>query len=402
MRREEFKPRDNWEERIAAQGLVYDLDGPEDTQHYWNETAAYIFDESEVDSLESQVEDLHGMCVEAAKFLATGAMGTMGYSQKAFDFAKESLEASEPDFYGRFDLVYSGDGSPAKMLEYNADTPTGIIEAAVCQWYWKEDRFPFRKNYNKYDQWNSILDAYKNRWQELLKISDVDVLHFANVHNDSSGEDWVNTALLRDTADQAGWTTVGLTMPDIGWDPENKMWTGRFDEKIHNIFKLYPWEDMVDEDFGDILMQEYHRMDHWFEPAWKMFLSNKTLLAALWHLYPNHPNLAPAFLGEKGGLKEWVMKPIFGREGDGIEINSKNFKLKSPYDYPKTGINNEVVYQEWCEIPNYIDSKGGSNYPILGAWVVGGKSVGVGIRESDGPITDYYCRFASNLIELGK
>jgi glutathionylspermidine synthase len=35
--------------------------------------------------------------------------------------------------YGRFDLVYDGTHEP-KMLEYNADTPTGLIEAAVGQW----------------------------------------------------------------------------------------------------------------------------------------------------------------------------------------------------------------------------------------------------------------------------
>jgi glutathionylspermidine synthase len=35
--------------------------------------------------------------------------------------------------YGRFDLAYRGDGPP-KLLEYNADTPTALFEAAVVQW----------------------------------------------------------------------------------------------------------------------------------------------------------------------------------------------------------------------------------------------------------------------------
>jgi hypothetical protein len=54
-----------------------------------------------------------------------------------------------PSLYGRFDLRYDGTG-PAKMLEYNADTPTSLVEAASVQWFWLEDRFPGA------DQWNSL------------------------------------------------------------------------------------------------------------------------------------------------------------------------------------------------------------------------------------------------------
>ena len=42
-----------------------------------------------------------------------------------------------PSLYGRLDLSFSGQG-PAKLLEYNADTPTSIFEAAVFQWTWLE------------------------------------------------------------------------------------------------------------------------------------------------------------------------------------------------------------------------------------------------------------------------
>ncbi len=39
----------------------------------------------------------------------------------------------------RFDFAYGHDGVP-KLLEYNADTPTGLLETAV-QWHWLEDVF---------------------------------------------------------------------------------------------------------------------------------------------------------------------------------------------------------------------------------------------------------------------
>lgn len=66
-----------------------------------------------------------------------------------------------------------------------------------------------------------------------------------------------------------------------------------------------------------------------FEPFWKLLLGNKALLPLLWSMYPNHPNLLPSYyenpkkeLGEEAfnklGVKDWVGKPIFGREGMGV------------------------------------------------------------------------------------
>jgi glutathionylspermidine synthase len=54
------------------------------------------------------------------------------------------------------------------------------------------------------------------------------------------------------------------------------------------------------------------------EPIWKMILSNKAVLPILWELFPNHPNLLPAYFTEeeaKMNLSEhgYVKKPIFGK-----------------------------------------------------------------------------------------
>ena len=68
-------------------------------------------------------------------------------------------------------------------------------------------------------------------------------------------------------------------------------------------------------------------MDRWIEPAWKMFLSNKLLLAALWDKYPGHPNLVPTYAGHRGGMRNWVRKPLFGREGDGVEIYAPDYDV---------------------------------------------------------------------------
>ena len=233
------------------------------------------------------------MCLEAAKFLATGAMGTIGIGPQALELAAESLQAGDVDVYGRFDFVYDGQGGPAKMLEYNADTPTGLIEAAVAQWFWLQDVFPEK------DQWNGIHEALIRQWKKLQYRTGMSTLHVAHSEAEESGEDWMTAAYMRDVASQAGWTTIGINMSDIGWDPNLNRFVDLDNFMISTMFKLYPWELMMKEPFGHRLLQRAHN-PRWVEPAWKMLLSNKALLAALWHLYPDHPNLLPAYLDGPG------------------------------------------------------------------------------------------------------
>ena len=72
------------------------------------------------------------MSLEAARFLAEEQLNPgspfaqMGISPAGLEYAIESLNRKDPDLYGRFDLVYSDPSTPAKMLEYNADTPPQV------------------------------------------------------------------------------------------------------------------------------------------------------------------------------------------------------------------------------------------------------------------------------------
>jgi len=119
MRRIELDPRPDWQRTIKQSGLIYSHSVRDDgtAVEYWNDGAAYVFTLPEVEELEKQTEELHRMSLEAAKYMASGALGHLGLSPKAFELAQWSLEQNEPDVYARFDLAYASDGSPVKMLE---------------------------------------------------------------------------------------------------------------------------------------------------------------------------------------------------------------------------------------------------------------------------------------------
>ncbi len=59
--------------------------------------------------------------------------------------------------------TYDGGHEP-KLLEYNADTPTALLEASVTQWYWLKDTQPGA------DQFNSIHERLLAKWKELKDI----------------------------------------------------------------------------------------------------------------------------------------------------------------------------------------------------------------------------------------
>ncbi|MEV8414490.1 glutathionylspermidine synthase family protein [Streptomyces niveus] len=392
MERRTIEPRPGWQRTVEEQGLVYPLTRyPDDSlRPYWDESAYYVFSLPEVEALEAVVEELHAMCLTAAEHIVRNdRFADLGITDgRLAALVAESWQrrAELPSIYGRFDLRYDGTG-PAKMLEYNADTPTSLVEAASPQWFWMEERFPGA------DQWNSLHERLIEAWRRQAHLLPQGPLHFAHSDGDELGEDLMTVAYLRETAQQAGIDTEALSVEQIGWD---KL-TGRFvDERlrfIRSCFKLYPWEWLTTDRFGP---QVLDTLDNgggtgstcWIEPAWKMLLSNKALLAILWELNPGHPNLLPAYLDGPRELAltgGYVSKPLLGREGAGVTVHE-------PGHAPVVR-QEACCYQALAPLPDFD-----GNRVVLGAWVVENESAGLGIRESSGLITDEYARFLPHVI----
>ncbi|MFF3977565.1 glutathionylspermidine synthase family protein [Streptomyces sp. NPDC001828] len=393
MERHHIQPRPDWQRTVEEQGVIYPLTRypDESLRPYWDESAYYSFTLPEVEALEETVEELHTMCLAAAAHIVEkGRFADLGIMDgRLADLVAESWRrrAELPSLYGRFDLRYDGEG-PARMLEYNADTPTSLVEAASAQWFWMEDRFPGA------DQWNSLHERLVAAWKGQARLLPPGPVHFAHSDGDELGEDLMTVAYLRETAEQAGLDTEALSVESIGWDRI----TGRFvDDRLRFIracFKLYPWEWLASDAFGP---QVLDTLDNgggtgttcWIEPAWKMLLSNKALLAVLWELYPGHPNLLPAYLDGPRDLaagRGYVAKPLLGREGAGVTLHP-------PGSAPAPRPEEPCCYQELAPLPDFD-----GNRVVLGAWVVADEAAGLGIRESAGLVTDEYARFVPHVI----
>lgn len=392
VRRIACTPRADWRAIVESEGLTYAVtsDGRGGTYEYWDESAYYEFSLTEVEAMEEVVAELHRMCldtvewvIEQRRFADFGIIDPRIVALIEQSWAGRDTEVS---LYGRFDLRYDGD-APPRLFEYNADTPTSLLEAAGPQWFWLEARHP------GLDQWNSLHERLVDAWRKASERLPIGPVHFAYTAADEVGEDFITATYLQECAEQAGLATVCLPVEQIGWDP-----AGRFvdeqDQTIRSIFKLYPWEWLVRDRFGahvlDLALTGQAPL--WIEPAWKMLLSNKALLAMLWERYPGHPNLLASYLDGPRELAAlgYVAKPLLGREGAGVQIVTPGFTVEVS---PAASDSGPLCYQAFYPLPEFDN-----NRPVLGAWVVDGEPAGLGIRETPGLITDTSARFLPHLI----
>jgi glutathionylspermidine synthase len=324
--------------------------------------------------LEAATAELHRLCLEACGWVVDRRrFDELAIPAPFHDLVADSWRSGEPSLYGRFDLRWDGVGPP-KLLEYNADTPTALLEASVVQWHWLQEAQPAA------DQFNSLHEALIEQWQAIRSALPVDLtLHFACAQDNE--EDFGAVAYLRDTAIQAGYATEQLFIEGIGWDERTARFVDTQGHAIAAIFKLYPWEWLMRETFAPHLLR---RSCRWLEPPWKMLLSNKALLALLWELFAGHPNLLPAYFEPTHISGDYVRKPILSREGANIAVRRAAGAMITEGTYGAEG----YVFQAYAELPSFD-----GNYAVIGSWIIGNQAVGIGMREDTSPVTRNTSRF---------
>lgn len=368
----------NWKSRLESIGYGYYADGE---QPYWIDNYYYEISNAEADSIYHATAELWQMCLKAVEYVISNKLYDKFHIP---DFMHHHIERSweqdEPSIYGRFDLAYDAERKELKLLEFNADTPTSLFESGIVQWYWKNHYFT-----EETDQFNSIHEQLISTWTGIKPYLKGKTLHFTCVRE--SLEDLTNVEYLRDTAIQAGISTKLLYIDEIGWD--GQQFVDLEEEPILSIFKLYPWEWMVHEDFARNIINDIHDAQ-WIEPSWKMILSNKAILPILWQLFPYHKHLLPAYFERPQALEHYVKKPILSREGANIELYYNNEMIYATEgEYGDEGF----IYQELAKL-----HREESGFSVIGSWLIGQEPCGISFRESTMPVTTDKSRFIPHTV----
>lgn len=379
-------PRPDWQERAREFGFTFHtMYG----QPYWDESAYYQFT---LEQIEQQIEDptaeIHQMCLQAVEKVvhSEALLRRFQIPELYWDAIWQSWMDKEPSLYSRLDFALQGN-APAKLYENNADTPTSLYESGFWQWLWLEDNVNLHRIANNADQFNSLQEKLISQLAKIGQFYHTRQIHFACCQD--TDEDRGTVQYLQDCAREAGLAERFCYIEELGIADTN-YFTDTHDNAISVLFKLYPWEFMFREEFGSYLT---HSPTRWIEPPWKAILSNKALMPLLWQMFPNHPNLLPAWFEDdlpKADESRLVKKPIFSREGANVSIieNGKEQEV-IPGPYGEEGF----IYQAWYPLPQF-----GSNHTLIGSWLVDDQPAGISVREDSSPVTQDLSRYLPHII----
>ncbi|WP_379138917.1 glutathionylspermidine synthase family protein [Paenibacillus sp. sgz500958] len=291
--------------------------------------------------------------------------------------------------YARFDFALSDNGT-IKLLELNADTPTGYVEASIATpWICREAGITSPNA--------DMKDHLAAAWQEERPDTAACVAY--GTHQEDSG---TIEALVRHS---------GLEMRCVDclelWVDEGTVKDSE-DRVIERMFALYPKEWMAVDEGGDALAYaiETGRLQIFNSPH-SIILQSKGLLAAVWGMYelgllfneeereaiakyvlPTYNK--PVFSGN------FVSKSMFGREGGSVRLfgNSGELEIEDEDGYDSSELF-PTVYQKRAEL-GVIQTAEGEFHLLTGMFVINGKPCGM-LGRAGGLITGN----ASHFIALG-
>jgi glutathionylspermidine synthase len=417
MQRRQIAPRSNWQTIAENHGFAFHhFDG----KPYWTEDRYWAFSLRQIeDDIETPTAHLYAMCIALCKDIVDddSTLQRMKIDQALWPAIRRSWHDQEPSFYGRFDLAYAGTNH-AKLLEFNADTPTSLFEASIFQWLWLEQHKAAGRLPADADQFNSIhekLVAAIGFCFEKDQKGRPPTLHLAC--DLANVEDRGTVDYIAQCAQEAGVRTKVIGLDQIHVDAE-----GRFVDNQHfiieNLFKLYPWEWMAKDAGVCSLLSSPTRV---VEPAWKALLSTKAILPLLWEKYPGHANLLECYFSEDpraARLRHSVKKPIYSREGAGITLSgaelqhwqatilhesTSNAMFGTDGGRNKFNLYGSEGYVVQAYTPLAVARENGRTvhadvHAVIGSWIVDGVPAGIGIREDDTLITTDTSRFVPHII----
>ncbi|KAF0111056.1 MAG: putative Glutathionylspermidine synthase [Rhodospirillaceae bacterium] len=369
MKRIPTVPRTDWRKDVSV--YPYGLNAAAAAEG-WDESVYYEFSAEEIDRIESTANETHEMIQETVRRAIEGyllpLMGFAPETARRITSAWKALHAasdSSTGLFGRLDFAYDGHDS-LKLVGACYDGPGGLFAASIVQWNWLEVCFP------EADQFNGLHEGLVERWEKMaVGRRDRWGVHLSTATPDAVREG--ELAYLAATAEAAGLKTTTLAIQDIGWDGAH--FVDLENHPIAWLLKLYPWEAMIAEQFGEHLARAGIPV---LDPLGWMPASNHALLAMLWETYPEHPNLCQASLSEIPETSDILRRSLFGLERPAERLTREGRVVADTGPVRHAGGHVSLAWP-----PLFRQNDGGA---ILNAWMVGDSCLGMTVRESRTPV----------------
>jgi len=378
--------------------------------HTDSDGSAYVANElvlitsDEAEAYYTAANELYDMYVKAAEYVIENELFfELGIPFNLVDTIKKSWENDVHwHLYGRFDLAGGIDGKAIKLIEFNADTPTGLFETAIVQWAILK-----ANNMDEAQQFNTVYEAISENFKRLITLFDESnevsketrQTRFEELYKgwrilfssiEGNEEEEVTTRLLQRMADDAGFITGFAFLHEVLFDEENIC--DKENQEYEYWFKLFPWEDIAIEE-GELAMILNKVLQNQsaiiLNPAYTLLFQSKGMMKILWELFPDSPYLLETSF-EPLKDKAYVQKRVFGREGANVTFvnadGSVGAETEGDYGHYKS------VYQEAVDFPQ--DEAG--NYYQAGVFFAY-EACGLGYRRG-GKILDNMSKFVGHVI----
>ncbi len=322
---------------------------------------------------------------------------------------------------GRFEFAMTAQGP--KLLEFNAETPTFVVElfhmnSQICKDFDLPDPNPTCQKQLVQAVQSTISAAldWIDKPQDLSRQASVVFSAYADNKEERNTIDFYRSLLERNKS--LPYRTSFCGLEDLRVTDESlSTSTG---ERIDVLCKLYPTEHLIDDEAADgtpvglaLLDLVRKRRLAIINPPVSFLLQNKALMAVLWamhlvrselftpeehdwieqyilptYLDPQNDEGQPLFNGPH------VVKPVYGREGVSVTIRGKNNLVEqSEQDFYK---DQPMVYQQYAPLPTTtIQTEDGETevHLVHNCFIVAGIPSAIGVRASRKRIFDDYSYF---------
>lgn len=351
--------------------------------------------EDEAEALYEAANGLYAMYREAAGHVIDNRLYyELGIPSNLAGLIEQSWEEGHLHLYGRFDLAGGLDGLPIKLIEFNADTPTGLFETSIIQWALLK-----ANGMDETRQFNNLHEMLGENFRRLVTGDDAvadfrrhyagEKLLFSSVRDMPEEERTVR--YLQNVARDAGFYTDFCYLDEAGF-LEHEGVFNRDQQRADFWFKLYPWETIAAEELElTRILEQITRngMTRFLNPAYSLLFQSKGMLKILWDLFPDSPYLLETGFEPLAGQAQ-VEKKLFGREGANTAIlNAAGRVIQGtggPYQHQKS------IYQALAAFPQ---DAAGRHYQagVFYAW----EACGLGFRRG-GAILDNASKFVGHRV----
>lgn len=321
-------------------------------------------------------------------------LSELGIPTKAMEAVRVPVIPHWPTTIGRFDFARTPSG--LKMIEFNSDTPGGIVEAyylnrKVCEYF-------------GYTDVNAeLIKHFPSAFGEI--IAQYKALGYATEHIVFSSLDWheEDAGTARFLMNHSGLKASFAPLKNLRIY-QDRLWhlaDGQL-QPIDVLYRLHPLGILSEETdidgypTGEHLLQltANKKLAIINQPG-ALLAQSKATQALIWLLHENgeyfttkeHRTIAaymlPTYLENRfKERKRYVVKPVLGREGGAITIVDSDGTILSK-DTGESYWEQSMVYQEYAELEQLTVNTLAGSYTgslIWGSFLIGGRASAVNAR----------------------